>query len=58
MTHSDTEDGTEKAAPKVIVDLNGAKEIENITLNDLLYEVKSKKNYSSSQILDESCSYK
>lgn len=47
MTHSDTDEVNEKVAKKY-VDLNGAKETENISLNDLLLEVKSKQNDQSS----------
>ena len=57
MTHSDTDDENKKTSKKEIVDLNGANQIENISLNDLLHEVKSK-NIDSSQKLDESISYK
>ena len=42
MTHSDTDDENKKTTKKEIVDLNGANQIENISLNDLLHEVKSK----------------
>lgn len=57
MTHSDTDEENKKTS-KEIVDLNGANQIENITLNDLLHEVKSKNYDQSSQKLDESVSYK